>query len=108
VGSTLYRRAMSFTVTSPKPLSVIRGIEEDGTAQLSALAAGCCEEVRHMPCNVVARGVQEQDTQYAAADMPCLELLLARCSRDSRQRMHITLSACCVSSACACPTLYVN
>lgn len=48
VGSTLYRRAMSFTVTSPKPLSVIRGIEEDGTAQLSALAAGCCEEVRHM------------------------------------------------------------
>jgi len=44
VGSTLYRRAMSFTVTSPKPLSVIRGIEEDGTAQLSSLAAGCALE----------------------------------------------------------------
>lgn len=47
VGSTLYRRAMSFTVTSPKPLSVIRGIEEDGTAQLSALthAGTSVEEV---------------------------------------------------------------
>jgi hypothetical protein len=40
VGTSLYRRALSFTVTSPKPLSVIRGIEEDGTAQLSTLTAG--------------------------------------------------------------------
>lgn len=53
VGSTLYRRALSFTVTSPKPLSVIRGIEEDGTAQLSALAAGMSDEVRSKS----ARGV---------------------------------------------------
>lgn len=45
VGSTLYRRALSFTVTSPKPLSVIRGIEEDGTAQLSSLASSACDEV---------------------------------------------------------------
>lgn len=45
VGSTLYRRALSFTVTSPKPLSVIRGIEEDGTAQLSALTAPGADQV---------------------------------------------------------------
>lgn len=46
VGSTLYRRALSFTVTSPKPLSVIRGIEEDGTAQLSSLTSSTSDEVR--------------------------------------------------------------
>lgn len=64
VGSTLYRRALSFTVTSPKPLSVIRGIEEDGTAQLSALAAGGCDEVRGRAWRVLmAQSVLQPQTE---------------------------------------------
>jgi hypothetical protein len=49
VGSTLYRRAVSFTAGSPKgsgTLSVIRRIDGDGTAQLGELmAAAAMEEV---------------------------------------------------------------
>lgn len=48
VGSTLYRRALSFSAGSPKgTMSVIRRLDGDGTAQLGELmGAAAMEEVR--------------------------------------------------------------
>jgi hypothetical protein len=46
VGSTLYRRALSFSITSPRARSVIRRLEGDGMAQLADLQADSMEQVR--------------------------------------------------------------
>jgi hypothetical protein len=48
VGSTLYRRALSFSAGSPKgSMSVIKRIDGDGTAHLGELmGAAAMEEVR--------------------------------------------------------------
>lgn len=47
VGSSLYRRALSFTttMTSPRAVSMIMRLEGDGTAQLSELCAESMEQV---------------------------------------------------------------